>query len=116
MMKTPAEIMCDGILPCGHPAERGDDRLIIDHCFECGWKTRSREEADKLNEIAAARGVAETALIKLIQSGEYTSDETMSGLRSAELKEMMNTIHELHEQEETQRLYCQLVQEEEDAR
>lgn len=113
---TQKEVAETGILPCSHPAEREDDRLIIDHCFECGWMTPSRRESNKLNEIAATRANEEGRLINFVRSGSYTSDKAMSGLHSAELKEMMDSIHELWEWEQSQRLYCKMVQEEEDVR
>lgn len=70
--KTPAEIMRDGILPCGHPAYKEEDKIILDHCFECGWATPARIEANKLNEAKGREGAAITELIRFIREENWT--------------------------------------------
>lgn len=70
--KTQSEVMEDGILPCGHPAEHEDDKIIIDHCFDCGWRTPLRAASDDLNDFAESRADAEQRLIDFVRTGNWT--------------------------------------------
>lgn len=78
LLKSPAQIMRDGILSCGHPAEREDDKIIIDQCFECDWETEERRLSNVLNDAAADRGAAEIELVTWCREhGENGYDKDM---------------------------------------
>jgi hypothetical protein len=55
-------------LPCGHAPEVEDDRIILDQCFECGWMTPYRKQANLVNSAAANRGQSDTDLVKWVHA------------------------------------------------
>jgi hypothetical protein len=76
--KTPAQIMQDGILSCGHAAEREEDKIILDQCFECDWMTEERRISNTLNSASDERAKAETELIEWCRSnGSHGYDKDM---------------------------------------
>ncbi len=82
--KTRAEVIEDGILPCGHAAEREDDNITIDRCFVCEWKTPYRAAADDLNDRAKERIAADQDLLDFVHDSPWTARyETAKILRLA---------------------------------
>lgn len=67
-----------GLLPCGHAPEVEDDQIINDQCFECGWMTPHRKQANVVNEAATSRRDEEVKMLKYIRKQPFEEDGGMS--------------------------------------
>jgi predicted nucleic acid-binding Zn-ribbon protein len=46
---------------CGEPCEDDGDRYYTDICFECGWRSAGRAQADRANDEKFREGLGKRA-------------------------------------------------------